>query len=125
MSIINLAFIVLLGIFFFVLFFHTSNYFLDIYQRKQNKKYDFENSLRVIIFIAPAFIVLFIFILYPVFETIRLSFYDKFGREFVGLYNYKWAINDPEFKRSILNNLGWLLIVPTLSTFFGLLIAFS
>ncbi|MDC3131924.1 sugar ABC transporter permease, partial [Pelagibacteraceae bacterium] len=36
---------------------------------------------------------------------------------------YKWALNDPEFKRSILNNLGWLLIVPTLSTFFGLLIA--
>ena len=123
MSIINLAFIVLLGIFFFVLFFHTANYFLDIYEKKQNKKYDFENSIRVLIFIAPAFIVLIIFILYPVFETIRLSFYDKFGREFVGLYNYKWAFNDPEFKRSILNNLGWLLIVPTLSTFFGLLIA--
>ena len=123
MSIINLAFIVLLGIFFFVLFFHTANYFLDIYERKQNKKYDFENSLRVIIFITPAFIVLIIFILYPVFETIRLSFYDKFGREFVGFYNYKWAFNDPEFKRSIFNNLGWLLIVPTLSTFFGLLIA--
>ena len=123
MSIINLAFIVLLGIFFFVLFFHTANYFLDIYEKKQNKKYDFENSIRVLIFIAPAFIVLIIFIIYPVFETIRLSFYDKFGREFVGLYNYKWAFNDPEFKRSILNNLGWLLIVPTLSTFFGLLIA--
>ena len=123
MSIINLAFIVLLGIFFFVLFFHIANYFLDIYERKQNKKYDFENSLRVIIFITPAFIVLIIFILYPVFETIRLSFYDKFGREFVGFYNYKWAFNDPEFKRSIFNNLGWLLIVPTLSTFFGLLIA--
>ena len=123
MSIINLAFIVLLGIFFFVLFFHTANYFLDIYEKKQNKKFDFENSIRVLIFIAPAFIVLIIFIIYPVFETIRLSFYDKFGREFVGLYNYKWAFNDPEFKRSILNNLGWLLIVPTLSTFFGLLIA--
>ena len=123
MSIINLAFIVLLGIFFFVLFFHTANYFLDIYEKKQNKKYDFENSIRVLIFIAPAFIVLIIFILYPVFETIRLSFYDKFGREFVGFYNYKWAFNDPEFKRSIFNNLGWLLIVPTLSTFFGLLIA--
>ena len=78
-----------------------------------------ENSLRVIVFITPAFIVLFIFILYPVFETIRLSFYDKFGREFVGLYNYKWAVNDPEFRRSIFNNLVWLLVVPTLSTFFG------
>ena len=66
---------------------------------------------------------LFTFILFPVFETIRLSFYDKFGREFIGFDNYLWAIKDPEFRRSILNNLGWLLIVPTLSTFFGLVIA--
>ena len=77
----------------------------------------------LIIFIAPAFIVLFVFIIYPVFETIRLSFYDKIGREFLGWSNYAWAIKDPDFRRSILNNFGWLLIVPTLSTFFGLVIA--
>ena len=118
MSLLNLFLIVFLGIIIFVLYFHISNSILDFYGRKTNKQYNFENSIRVIIFIAPAFIILFIFILYPVFETIRLSFYDKFGREFVGLYNYKWAVNDPEFRRSILNNLGWLLIVPTLSTFF-------
>ncbi len=34
-----------------------------------------------------------------------------------------WAIKDPNFRRCILNNLGWLLIVPTVSTFFGLVIA--
>ena len=123
MSLLNLFLIVFLGILVFILYFHISNSVLDFYGRKTNKQYNFENSLRALIFIAPAFIILFIFILYPVFETIRLSFYDKFGREFVGLYNYRWAINDPEFKRSIFNNLGWLLIVPTLSTFFGLVIA--
>ena len=96
---------------------------MDHFTNKKSKKITYEPSIRAVIFIAPAFIVLFIFILYPVFETIRLSFYDKFGREFVGLYNYKWAINDPEFRRSILNNLVWLLVVPTLSTFFGLVIA--
>ena len=123
MSVLNLFFTVFLGILIFIIYFHVSNSVLDFYQRKKDKKYSSENTLRVLIFITPAFIVLFIFILYPVFETVRLSFYDKFGREFVGLYNYRWAINDPEFKRSILNNLGWLLIVPTLSTFFGLVIA--
>ena len=123
MSVLNLFFTVFLGILIFIIYFHVSNSVLDFYQRKKDKKYSSENTLRVLIFITPAFIVLFIFILYPVFETVRLSFYDKFGREFVGLYNYGWAINDPEFKRSILNNLGWLLIVPTLSTFFGLVIA--
>ena len=87
MTILNLVFIVFLGVLFFITYFHISNYILDIYGNKTLKRYKFENSIRVIVFIAPAFIVLFIFILYPVFETIRLSFYDKFGREFVGLYN--------------------------------------
>ena len=123
MSFLNLSLIVFLGILFFALYFHISNFILDKYNQKSKHIKKFENSIRVVIFILPAFVVLFIFILYPVFETIRLSFYDKFGREYVGLYNYQWAINDPEFRRSILNNLGWLLIVPTFSTFFGLVIA--
>ncbi len=123
MSILDISLIVCLGIVSFILYFHISNYILDFFGNKNLKRIKFENSIRVLIFIAPACIILFIFILYPVFETIRLSFYDKFGREFVGLYNYNWAVNDPEFKRSIFNNLAWLLVVPTLSTFFGLIIA--
>jgi len=123
MNIFSLALIVLVGILFFVLFFHFSNFVLDYYEKKSKSSFTFENSITVIIFIAPAFIVLFVFIIYPVFETIRLSFFDKVGREFVGWHNYSWAIKDPDFRRGILNNLGWLLIVPTLSTFFGLVIA--
>ena len=123
MTIFSLALTVLLGILVFVLFFHVSNFLLDYFGKRSSRIFKIENSLRVIIFIAPAFIVLFVFIIYPVFETIRLSFYDKIGREFLGWSNYAWAIKDPDFRRSILNNFGWLLIVPTLSTFFGLVIA--
>ena len=102
MSIFSLAITVLIGVLFFVAFFHFSNFLLDYFRVRASKKFALENSIRVIIFIAPAFIVLFVFILYPVFETIRLSFYDKIGENFVGLYNYSWAIKDPDFKRSIL-----------------------
>ena len=123
MNIFSLATTVLIGVLFFIAFFHLSNFLLDYFRIKAAKKFPRENSIRVIIFIGPAFIVLFVFIIYPVFETIRLSFYDKQGENFVGLYNYAWALNDPDFKRSIINNLGWLLVVPTLSTFFGLVIA--
>jgi len=123
MTIFSLALTVLIGILSFVLFFHVSNFLLDYFGKRSLKIFKLENSLRVVIFIAPAFIVLFVFIIYPVFETIRLSFYDKIGREFLGWSNYAWAIKDPDFRRSILNNFGWLLIVPTLSTFFGLVIA--
>ncbi len=123
MTILSLFLYVCIGILFFIFYFHFSNLLLDYYTNKKTKTFNYESSLRAIIFITPAFLILFVFILYPVFETFRLSFYDKFGREFVGLYNYAWAIKDPEFRRGILNNIGWLLVVPTLSTFFGLVIA--
>ena len=123
MEIFALILTIFIGLLCFVIYFSLSNFVLDYLLIYKNHSFVYENSIRVLIFIAPAFIVLFVFILYPVFETVRLSFYDKFGREFVGLHNYLWAINDPNFRRSILNNLGWLLIVPTLSTFFGLVIA--
>ena len=123
MNIISLISTVLAGIFFFIIYFRLFNFILDYIIKYKIIGHRYENALRSIIFIAPAFLVLFTFILFPVFETIRLSFYDKFGREFIGFDNYLWAIKDNEFRRSILNNLGWLLIVPTLSTFFGLVIA--
>tara|TARA_Y100001968_G_scaffold114909_1_gene104278 strand:- start:155 stop:1138 length:984 start_codon:yes stop_codon:yes gene_type:complete len=122
-NIVSLISTVLAGIFFFIIYFRLFNFILDYFIKYKIISHRYENSIRSIIFIAPAFLVLFTFILFPVFETIRLSFYDKFGREFIGLDNYLWAIKDNEFRRSILNNLGWLLIVPTLSTFFGLVIA--
>ena len=123
MNIISLISTVLAGIFFFIIYFRLFNFILDYIIKYKIISHRYENSIRSIIFIAPAFLVLFTFILFPVFETIRLSFYDKFGREFIGFDNYLLAIKDTEFRRSILNNLGWLLIVPTLSTFFGLVIA--
>ena len=119
MTIFSLIAYVLIGILVCILYFHLSNFLVDFFTKKNSN----DSSIRAIIFIAPAFFILSLYILYPVFETVRLSFYDKYGREFVGISNYIWAIHDPEFKRSILNNLGWLLIVPTLSTFFGLVIA--
>ena len=123
MSFFSLISTVLVGVLFFIIYFGLSNFILDLVCKFKSNSVALENSVRAIIFIAPAFLVLFMFILYPVFETVRLSFFDKFGREFVGWNNYLWALNDPNFRRSILNNLGWLLIVPTLSTFFGLVIA--
>ena len=115
---------VFLGIFFCFSYFHLSNLALDFFSQRNSNSFSKKSVLRPYIFIAPAFIILVIFILYPVVETLRLSFFNKTGFEFVGIKNYIWAAKDPEFKRAILNNLGWLLVVPTLSAFFGLVIAY-
>ncbi len=115
---------VFLGTVVCFLYFHLSNIALDFISKKSSKNFYQKSTIRPYIFIAPAVIILIVFILYPVIETIRLSFFNKTGFEFVGIKNYLWAVKDPEFKRAILNNLGWLLVVPTLSAFFGLVIAY-
>jgi alpha-glucoside transport system permease protein len=81
------------------------------------------SQVRPWLFIGPALLFLTIYLIYPVFETLRLSFYDKYGTTFVGVNNYVWALTDDTFWRSALNNVGWLLIVPAFSTALGLIVA--
>ncbi len=79
--------------------------------------------IRPWLFVGPALFLLGLFLVYPAIQTVFLSFFNASGTTFVGLRNYQWAINDPEFRQSIGNNLQWLIVVPTLSTIFGLVIA--
>ncbi|MGX1927700.1 carbohydrate ABC transporter permease [Vibrio sp. NH-7] len=80
-------------------------------------------SIRPWLFLGPALSFLGLYLVYPVFESIVLSLHDRNGDQFVGLANYLWLFNDPEFRESLFNNLLWLLVVPAASTFFGLVIA--
>jgi alpha-glucoside transport system permease protein len=82
-----------------------------------------QSLIRPWLFLAPALILLTLYLLFPVFQTIWLSFHDKGGDKFVGVANYKWAFNDSQFRQSIFNNFLWLLVVPAACTLFGLVIA--
>ena len=82
-----------------------------------------QSSVRPWLFLGPALILLTVYLIYPVFQTIWLSFHDKAGNEFVGTANYSWAFRDSQFRQSIFNNFLWLLVVPAACTFFGLVIA--
>ena len=79
--------------------------------------------IRPWLFLGPALILLFVYLVYPVVATLILSFYDASGQNFVGLFNYQWALQDREFRQSIFNNILWLAVVPAACTFFGLVIA--
>jgi alpha-glucoside transport system permease protein len=80
--------------------------------------------IRPWLFLGPAILILGIYLVYPAIDSLRLSFFDRAGENFIGVRNYVWAVNDDEFRQSIFNNVLWLLVVPALSTFFGLVIAF-
>lgn len=114
-----------------VTYFWGSNWLLDTVLNKNYasnpKKSVAQDRLRTGIrpwlFLAPALFFLSLYLVYPVFETIRLSLYNANSTSFSGLDNYIWAIGDAGFRQSLLNNFLWLLIVPASATALGLVIA--
>ena len=81
------------------------------------------SMIRPWLFLGPALVALILYLVYPVFDSIRLSFLDRSGSQFVGLANYRWMLGDAQFQEAIFNNFMWLLVVPAAATFFGLIIA--
>lgn len=123
-------FIMVLGVTACVFYFFGSNYLLTkIYPIKNVPLLTRAQNIRKAavvrpwLFIGPALLFLGLYLVYPVFESLYLSFHGKNGEVFVGFSNYTWLFNDPEFRESLFNNLLWLIVVPSLSTFFGLVIA--
>jgi alpha-glucoside transport system permease protein len=113
-----------------LLYFFGTNFVLDRVAadgRRPDGSYlsrePLRNAIRPWLFVLPALLILGVYLVYPVIETTRLSLFDRTGTRFVGFANYRWAVDNPEFLLAIRNNLMWLLVVPALSTAFGLLVA--
>ena len=114
-----------------VLYFWGTNAVLDwIYRdrfdeggRLIHSSEKIREAIRPWLFVVPAMLILFIYLVFPAFNTLDLSFRNEAGREFVNVRNYTWAIQDPGFLESIRNNILWLLFVPFTSTAFGLVVA--
>jgi multiple sugar transport system permease protein len=83
--------------------------------RKRIIRQSTRSSLWGYFFIFPSLLMFLIFSLYPMFDTIKLSF-QKFaltGRTWVGLDNYRNLYNDPYFFTILKNTMMFaLLIVP-------------
>jgi len=69
----------------------------------------------------------FIFIGYPIFETIVLSFEEWNGLDMlrtpVGFENYRELVQDPIFSLSLINNLKWAIFTLLFPVVLGLLLA--
>ena len=63
------------------------------------------------LFLAPALLVFAIYVLYPIAQSIRLSFYEWDGiapKEFIGLDNYRELFDDDTLYKALKNNAIWL-----------------
>tara|TARA_R110002167_G_scaffold19273_13_gene71355 strand:- start:942 stop:1949 length:1008 start_codon:yes stop_codon:yes gene_type:complete len=84
------------------------------------------NMIRPWLFLFPALLALGLYLAYPVYETLRMSLTERLpggGSNFVGLDNYTQMFGESKFWEALQNNFFWLLVVPAMSTAFGLLAA--
>ena len=77
-------------------------------------------GVRPYVFVGPALVILAVFLVYPVINTIIISFGDRQGEGFVGLDNYEFVFTDESMLRSIRNTAGWIIIVPAVAVSIGL-----
>jgi alpha-glucoside transport system permease protein len=73
--------------------------------------------------VGPALVLLVVFLVYPVFNTILISFKDANSQEFVGLENYQFLFTDEDMLTAIRNTAGWIVLVPIAAVGIGLAFA--
>lgn len=79
--------------------------------------------LRPWLWMAPALVLLGMFLVYPALHTIVLSFYSASSDRFVGFANYAYVFTDGAMLVAVRNNLLWLVFFTFLTVGLGLLIA--
>ncbi len=74
-------------------------------------------TIKAYLFMAPALIMIIVFVLVPIIGSLPLMFYNYsvLGKtEFIGLDNFRRAFGDPEFRISIINSILFVVVVPVL-----------
>ena len=83
----------------------------------------YREGVRPYVFVGPALVVLSVFLVYPLINTIVLSFRDARGEGFVGWDNFSFVFNDASMLRAIRNTAVWIIFVPLVATSIGLAFA--
>ncbi len=79
--------------------------------------------LRPWLWLAPALILLLVFLVYPTLQTIAYSFQNKSGTSWVGLANYAWFFGNSNGVNALLNNIVWVVFLTTFTVVVGLAVA--
>ena len=85
------------------------------------------NVLTPYLFLFPALVIYCVFLIYPMFNSLIISFTKWDGlsptRPFVGLANYQRIFQDPVALLALKNNLIWTAVMLVMPTVLGLLLA--
>ncbi len=81
------------------------------------------SKVRPWLWILPAGLFVFVFLIYPAIGTLIDSFKDRRSEDFVGLANYEYVFTNRDVIGAIGNNVLWLILFTALTVGFGLIIA--
>lgn len=89
-----------------------------------------KNNLKAWLYLAPAIIFLFVFMVYPLVDVLVYSFEEGYNSASqmsygIGLYNYSYVLHDTYFLQAIKNTLILVIITVPLSTTLALLISLA
>ncbi len=102
------------------IFFIVLSALFAIAGRANGKK---ARPVALVIFLAPALVLLLAGLVIPAIRTILFSFMNPDSNGWVGFSNYQWMIADPNVKTIMINTILWILVVPLFTAALGLLLA--
>lgn len=77
-------------------------------------------------FILPSFLMFLVFFLYPMFDSVRLSFqslHPVLGRTWVGLDNYRYLLGNDSFRQALKNTILYALAIVPVGVLLSLTLA--
>jgi alpha-glucoside transport system permease protein len=75
------------------------------------------------LWLLPALVFIIIFLVYPVIDTLRLSFMNSDSSSYVGFKNYAFVFTNRATQDALLNNILWLTLFTLLAVGLGVLLA--
>ncbi len=87
-----------------------------------------QKPIAIVVCLGPALFLVALGLIIPAITTINNSlknqqFLGQLKTKYIGLKNYSYALTDPYTQQTILRTVLWLLIVPAMAVFVGLLMA--
>lgn len=96
----------------------------SLFKRRKSK------GLEALPFLLPAFLMFAVFILWPLLQGLRMSFYNwnifpGVEQEFVGLANFRRVLIDPNIRIALRNTLLYVIVTVPGQMFFGMMVALA
>ena len=82
-----------------------------------------EARVKPYLYVAPAFLAIVLYLVYPAILTTINAFKDRSSTEWVGFENFTELFGSPQFRDTLFNTLLWIVVVPALTVVLGLAVA--